>query len=484
MCAYVGMDDAQGAVLRASWSVLGAHLDAVIERFYSRILADEGATAVLQDAAQVERLKGTLRQWLRELFEGPWDDAYAERRRRIGRRHVEVGLPSRYMFLAISAMRSDLCELANRYMPADEAMRCAGALQRITELDLALMTGTYMQSREDVQMSELRELVFRQLPARVLVIGADDRVWSSTPLVDQIAGGRPTGARVDEALPAELATAFGLGRMLAEAGRTRRPQRRERVTVERDGRHSTWSVEVVPLDHPGARALVHLEDLTPVLDAEARLQRQEALARIGALSSAVAHELRNPLAGISGAVQVLLRSMPSTDGRHDVLRAILDQTRRLDTLVTDLLHFARPANARLSRIDLRALVTSTVDLARSDRVAAQIVVEGAGTALADPNLVTQIVLNLVQNATQAADPPPVVRVVVAPARVTVSDAGPGVPEALREQIFEPFFTTRTRGTGLGLAISARAALAMGGRLSLAPHGPLAGATFVLELQAE
>ena len=156
------------------------------------------------------------------------------------------------------------------------------------------------------------------------------------------------------------------------------------------------------------------------------------------------------------------------------------QIHRLNALVTDLLSFARPHTARNKVIDLPDIARATVDQTSDEYTDLQVTIEGSGTAMADPNLVQHVLLNLVQNAMQATDGKGRVLIRVAPGRILVNDDGPGIPEGMRERIFDPFFTTRTQGTGLGLAISQRAANAMGGQLTL-DKGPLPGAAFLLQL---
>ena len=120
---------------------------------------------------------------------------------------------------------------------------------------------------------------------------------------------------------------------------------------------------------------------------------------------------------------------------------------------------------------------------RPDTPDLAIKVEGSGRALADGNLVHQILLNLIQNAANVLEGTGSIRVVIEDAQVKVEDSGPGVPKELRERIFQPFFTTRTRGTGLGLAICVRGARAMDAKLSLCDSKDLGGACFCLNLQA-
>jgi signal transduction histidine kinase len=197
----------------------------------------------------------------------------------------------------------------------------------------------------------------------------------------------------------------------------------------------------------------------------------------------VAHELRNPLAGISGALQVITRSMDEGSLHHKVLGKVDGEVRRLNTLVTDLLAFARPGTAKMQKVELRPLVDEVVGMLAPEHGQVAFQVEGEGDSQADPNLVRQILHNLLRNAVDAVNEEGVVRVEVAPANVWIADDGPGVPTQEVGRIFEPFVTTKTRGTGLGLAISMRSAQAMAGDIRLEAEGALPGACFHLVMQS-
>jgi signal transduction histidine kinase len=252
------------------------------------------------------------------------------------------------------------------------------------------------------------------------------------------------------------------------------------VDVDLGGLVRSFRFSVVPLQHPLAAALLHVEELTEAVDAEARLRRSEALAQLGAMSAAVAHELRNPLAGISGAIQVIARTLPVDDRRRPIMEKVEQAIHRLNDLVTDLLGFARPDPAKMTTVVLEELAREVAEVAHQETPGVDVTVGGSGSAHGDPRLIRRVLLHLVQNATQAMDGRGHVLLQIAPGQVLVNDDGPGILPEHRAHIFEPFFTTRTRGTGLGLAVSLQGATAMGGTLTLSA-GPLPGAAFLLTL---
>jgi signal transduction histidine kinase len=478
MKKWVRFDDADSLRLRSVLPVVEPHIGRIIDLFYDEIQRHPESDSVLEGPAQVERLKGSLRRWLNEVFVGPHDDVYASLRRKIGRRHVQVGLPDRYMFTAMHLIEHEVAELLCAHLK--DPWPAIQSLRRICTLDLALMTGTYVKSRERLQLDSLHSLLVQHLRLTVLMVDDDGVVQSATDATSQLmVGDSVRGRHWQQALPPGLLNAASLQDHVDRALSTDREVTLPRVDVEGIERRS-YRIHVVPLSHVLAAFLIQIEELTDAVDMEARLRRSEALAQLGALSAAVAHELRNPLAGISGALQVITNSMNENEPHARILGKVEGEVRRLNGLVTDLLAFARPGSATLGPVDLRAVADSVVELLDPSELTLEVV--GEGRAQGDANLIRQILHNLLRNAEDAAGPNGHIRLTISPSTIAISDSGSGVQDADRERIFEPFMTTKTRGTGLGLAICTRSADAMSGRLTLT-EGPLSGATFELRLLA-
>jgi len=214
-------------------------------------------------------------------------------------------------------------------------------------------------------------------------------------------------------------------------------------------------------------------DITARKEAEAQLAQQAALARVGQMAAVVAHEVRNPLAGVKGAVQVLMSRRSSDDSELPVMRDIVARIDSLSELINDLMVFARPRPPRLAVVELHAILADAITIVRRDPAAhgIEISVQGEDVSVtADGELVRATVLNLLLNAAQAMAGRG--RIVVRTTRqdeiavVQISDTGPGIAPEIRDQIFEPFFTTKARGGGLGLPIARRTAELHGGALTL------------------
>ncbi len=224
-------------------------------------------------------------------------------------------------------------------------------------------------------------------------------------------------------------------------------------------------------------------------DAHEELRARESLARLGELSALVAHEVKNPLAGIMGVLQVLeARDRPEAERR--VLADVRERLSALSTTVDDLTAFARPRQLQTRSTDLLVLLEETRALVAADAHWPDLELDLVGdslTATVDPNVLGRALLNVLLNAAAARPDGRVTARLVQRgelAVIEVADQGPGVPEHLRERIWEPFVTTRTQGTGLGLPLVRQALTSHGGRaeMSWPPEGGTT-VTLALPLQA-
>jgi PAS domain S-box-containing protein len=244
----------------------------------------------------------------------------------------------------------------------------------------------------------------------------------------------------------------------------------------KDG-HFYWvDTTIVPfMDGAGKpyRYIAIRSDITARVAAEERLAEQAALARVGQMAAVVAHEVRNPLAGIKGAMQILVSRRGAGDPERAVMAEIVERIDALGELINDLMVFARPKALQLHALDLKALVADAVMMLGRDPLGAALDIEVTGDpvqVLADGELVRATLLNLLLNAAQAMAGQGRIRVDLASGHDTVTieirDSGPGIAPEARGRIFEPFFTTKSRGGGLGLAIAKRTAERHGGSLHL------------------
>ena len=310
--------------------------------------------------------------------------------------------------------------------------------------------------------------------------------WSATEM---------TGRTAEALVARSAASAEGLARVDAALREGHTVRDLETDGFRRDGAAIVVSLTAAPLydaagAYSGSTAIVR--DVTALKQMERQLVETERLAAVGELAAVVAHEVRNPLAGIRGGCELLLEGYPVGDARHDIGIEVIHQVDRLNRMVHDLLLFARPKVMDLVPTDLHALLDRTIHVLKEDPENAQVAIvrnyeTGDPIVSADGRQLEQVFVNLVLNAIQAMHHKGTLtlttRIADHEATVSVRDTGPGIPAEAVGQIFNPFFTTRAQGTGLGLAIVKKIVTAHGGRIE-ASSPPSSGAVFSVTLPRE
>ena len=210
-------------------------------------------------------------------------------------------------------------------------------------------------------------------------------------------------------------------------------------------------------------AVIVLRDLREIKKLEEKVRHSEKLAAIGELAAGVAHEIRNPLSSIKGFARFLAHSLSDRTQEKEYAEIIAKEVDRINSVVNDLLTFARPLEPELAPTDVLELAEHTLRLVETDARSRDIRIRSKinpdlNSFLLDANQITQALLNLMLNALQEVDNGGVI-VVGADVNesgtrldIWVEDDGPGIPQDKKKKIFDPFFTTREKGTGLGLAI--------------------------------
>jgi hypothetical protein len=223
-----------------------------------------------------------------------------------------------------------------------------------------------------------------------------------------------------------------------------------------------------------------------------RMTRAEQLATVGEIAAGLAHEVKNPLAGISSALEVVVAETDESWPHREVLGQIIEEAHRIAGTINRLLDYTRPKRSEPEWWDLSLIAGDIQNFfapqCQKHRVAFDVNLnEPSGRMHVDAGELRQVLMNILLNALDAVGPGGWIRLQVEEDRThvvfSISDNGPGMDEATRERIFQPFFTTKPAGTGLGLAIAMRTAKDMGGTLTVDTR-PGAGTTFTIVLPRE
>jgi PAS domain S-box-containing protein len=339
-----------------------------------------------------------------------------------------------------------------------------------------------------------RRVVETANDAIVITDGAR-RITFANPAALRLLGGDAdvVGLSVETFVPPELAEEVRAHEQRAMAGE---PQRYEAELLRLDGERRVVSISTAPLrEVEGVTGVVaSLRDVTEQRSLASQLLQQEKLAAIGQLVSGVAHELNNPLAGVSAFAQLLLAAPTIAGEERQAVETIHHEARRAAKIVSNLLTFARRHQPERTAADVNQLLLDTLELRRYAIRMAQIELvvaldEELPLTWADPFQLQQVVLNLITNAEQAlAEWDGVRRMELRTRRngdtlvISVADSGVGIAAADLPRVFNPFHTTKPvgQGTGLGLSISDGIVREHGGRLRV-ESAPGHGATFYVEI---
>jgi two-component system sensor histidine kinase PilS (NtrC family) len=396
------------------------------------------------------------------------------------------------------------------------ASALAGELHRTGE---ALDRRTHALHR----LRDLHQQIVESIMSGLLTTDSEFRVTSFNPEAQRISGFEADevfGRGLDEVIPGARST---IEAEIAQ-GRRSHSTRGRLMFTNRAGESRHLGLSGSPLrgqDGSPSGAVLIFQDVTKVVEMEAELRRSERMAAVGELGAKIAHEIRNPLAAISGSIEILRRGLDG--GEHSLepgseagrlMEIVLRETDRLDGLITDFLDYARPRPPQIERVALAPLLEDLVKMmetSRPDTIDVTCDVPADLQVTADPDQLKQVIWNLAVNALQAMPEGGRLALSARPrsgdaqggrdprrnggldatgagpadapggfVEIAVADDGPGIAPEVQERMFEPFFTTKSRGTGLGLAMVHRAVESHGGMLLLESSAET-GTTFRIRL---
>ncbi len=478
---YMRFDEADQRVLRALHPVAKPHFKAIAGDFYDRLLEVPKATDVFRSGEQVLRLQATLATWMDRLLSGPWGEDYCTLRSRIGQVHVQIRLPQHFMFSAMAVIQEHLVSIAFEKLPTEEAEAACVALQKITNIDLAIMLESYrihfVQRVREYERKEVSSLatklehtealylsIFESSGVAIIIIDASGIVKLVNREAEQITGfnrqllvGRPAEDVLVHPRDAEAMRAL-IERCMVY--RNCGVSDLRLVSADNSDKWVRW--------HPSAiegsqDVCLQGIDITRESKLAAQTRRVETLAALGTLAAGLAHEIRNPLNAAQLQLMLVERAIKragdSVDARAlDSSALVKSELHRLAGLVEDFLVFARPVELRIDNANLTELCANITTLLAADaepyEVELSTQLESSVVARVDAEKLKQVLINLLRNAIEAAGMKGKVRLhcnrIGQRVYLEVWDNGSGIPDGI--DIFEPFATSKEAGTGLGLPI--------------------------------
>ncbi len=262
----------------------------------------------------------------------------------------------------------------------------------------------------------------------------------------------------------------------------------------REGKEIITSMTISPLKDAEGKVIAAsriCKDITQLKRAEERLALTERLTSLGEISAGVAHELRNPLAGIKLNTQILLRSINIPEMERKLLKSSQEGIERIQKIVDDMLHFSKPKAAKFKEEEINEIVKNSLSIFQTKLKQGNITLEllpaeSLPRILVDAHQIQQVLINLILNAIQSMEKGGTLTLRTFPEGkgglgVEVKDTGIGIPKVHLKKIFDPFFTTKSQGTGLGLSISVKILEAHGATLDVSSEEGK-GSTFTIHFQ--
>jgi two-component system nitrogen regulation sensor histidine kinase GlnL len=331
----------------------------------------------------------------------------------------------------------------------------------------------------------------------VLAVTLDGSVAVMNDVAYRILGIQPKPTDIGRSFTAVLQGQPDLARIVASAFELSHLPNRAELRLKSSGKVIGYTISQVR--DPRGRltgATLFFKDLTRVEQLEERERLRDRLAALGEMAAAIAHEVKNPLAGIEVMAGILKRQLPDSQDAQSILGDIIKEAKMANAIVLEVLEFVRPIRLQVERMSLVDVIRDAIALAESHVRRGEVKVSVAvpaniATIQGDPHQLRQLFTNLLTNAFEAMNGKGSVRIDAIQlaeeeplfggeghsgpqVQVAVTDDGPGVPADVVDRIFSPFFTTKPQGSGLGLAIVRKIVNAHDGRIDVS--APPSGGT--------
>lgn len=513
---YVGWQPSDQAALQRVYPLLRGDFHEIVEDFYREISRHEATRKLLGESPQrPEILRRALGTWLDELFLGQHDEAFVRARWRVGRRHVEIGLPQVYTSAALSRLRQRLIEAIDRRCEPTEATDLRRTLNRVMDLDHLIIQEAYRHEwdrrqsafeREQRQIEQQKtrqalDAVLKAAPCLIVIVDSAGIIRDFSPFAETLTGyssAEVVGRDWFEVFIPEPEVASLVRQELARALSTPFSTGYTNYIRLRDGseRLLVWNTCPLMQDTGQTMLLAVGQDITPLREAQKRALQTERLAAIGEMITGLAHESRNALQRSQACLEMLAMELQDRPVALDLVARIQNAQDALHALYEEVRDYAAPIRLKTDQVNLRRVVEDTwenlaVERQRHPATLTIGACEGIPRCRVDALALERVFRNVLENALTCGSVPVKIEVELSctvlqnrPAyRVTFRDNGPGISAEIRPRVFEPFFTTKTKGTGLGMAISRRLVEAHGGRIEVGEVSG-SGAEIVVTLPVE
>jgi len=360
------------------------------------------------------------------------------------------------------------------------------------------MAGDELQEtlRDRDALEALNDHIVHSLSSGLITLDMKRRITSYNEAAESI-----TGISMEKALGAKFTTIFPMfeDRPVSLKWKSESEESRFEITWKRSDDERQLEFRVSPLkdaNREPAGTIVILDDVTEMKRMESRLRKADRLAAVGTLAAGMAHEIRNPLASISGSIQMLDSDTKIDETNSRLMKIVMRETDRLNRLITDFLLYARPTPRSIKIFDLGNLMKEVVEMYKhrqdmNHNLKWDLSIENGIILETDHSLIEQVLWNLLKNAEEATSEGDEIKIHAAsisgdgknnPARVRieVGDSGPGIPQEYQDKIFDPFFTTKEKGTGLGLSTVYRIVESLEGTMWVESREG-EGSRFIIEL---
>ena len=332
--------------------------------------------------------------------------------------------------------------------------------------------------RRDLQdLQAFKAVILNSVGTGLIALDREHTVTALNPAAEEITGrsaadaiGRPWGDLFGAAVPIDAIAS-------TITAHPRTPARHETTLTRRDGAAVPVRFTFSTLRSGDGHRLGMIaicEDLSEIREMETRMRQADRLATLGRMAANIAHEIRNPLASMTGAIEALAGPVTGGGERDRLTQIVARESERLNRIISDFLEYARPAPLALETVNVAAILDEVLVLLEHRELppSLKIVREFAPvvTGQVDPQQLRQAVWNLCLNAVEAMPDGGELRVSAGRddgrLYVVISDTGDGIPSADQPHVFEPFFSTKPGGSGLGLALVHRILRDHGGDVSL------------------